>query len=150
MPSDFKELDVRKRHLKKDEGLISDNQIVVRSGFLELLNKNLQTGEIKEGDSVMADKGFEIQDHLSKLHLKLNTPPFLKNKVGFEEADVLKTQTISSHRIHFKGPLAKLKGFDFFILSSLFLFLVISVKYGQFVAYYQTCKIQLCNRFCFL
>ena len=114
MPSDFKELDVRKRHLKKDEGLISDNQIVVRSGFLELLNKNLQTGEIKEGDSVMADKGFEIQNHLSKLHLKLNTPPFLKNKVGFEEADVLKTQTISRHRIHVERAIGKVKRFRFF------------------------------------
>ena len=114
MPSDFKELDVRKRHLKKDEGSISDNQIVVRSVFLELLNKNLQTGEIKEGDSVMADKGFEIQNHLSKLHLKLNTPPFLKNKVGFEEADVLKTQTIACHRIHVERAIGKVKRFRFF------------------------------------
>ena len=114
MPSDFKELDVRKRHLKKDEGLISDNQIVVRSGFLELLNKNLQTGEIKESDSVMADKGFEIQNNLSKLHLKLNTPSFLKNKVGFEEADVLKTQTIARHRIHVERAIGKVKRFRFF------------------------------------
>ena len=59
----------------------------------------------------MADKGFEIQNHLSKLHLKLNTPPFLKNKVGFEEADVLKTQTISRHRIHVERAIGKVKKF---------------------------------------
>ena len=81
---------------------------------MELLNKNLQTGEIKEGDSVMADKGFEIQNHLSKFHLKLNTPPFLKNKVGFEEADVLKTQTISHHGIHVERAIGKVKRFQFF------------------------------------
>ena len=42
-------------------GSVSDNQIVIRSGFLELLNKKLQAGEIKEGDTIMAEKGFEIQ-----------------------------------------------------------------------------------------
>lgn len=48
----------------------------------------------------MADKGFDIGDDLAKLKLKLNIPPFLKNKVGFEEVDVIKTQTIARHRIH--------------------------------------------------
>ena len=62
----------------------------------------------------MADKGFEIQNHLSKLHLKLNKPPFLKTKVGFELADVLKTQTIARHRIHVERAIGKVKRFQFF------------------------------------
>ena len=35
-----------------------------------------------EGDATMADKGFEIVDELSKLKMKLNTPPFLKDNTG--------------------------------------------------------------------
>lgn len=49
-------------------GSILDREIVVRSGLLDLpLNKN---------DSVMADKGFTIQD-LLPLGVSLNIPPFL-------------------------------------------------------------------------
>ena len=53
----------------------------------------------------MADKGFDIQNDLKKLDLLLNIPPFLKDKVGFEEDDVIKTQTIARHRIRVEGNL---------------------------------------------
>ena len=49
-------------------GSISDREIVIRSGFL--------AQEFSEGDSVMADKGFAIQDLLS-LGTSLNISPFL-------------------------------------------------------------------------
>ena len=57
-------------------------------------------GVTKKGDAIMADKGFDIQNDLKKLGLQLNIPPFFKGKVGFEEDDVIKTQTIARHRIH--------------------------------------------------
>ena len=44
------------------EGSISDRQIVERSGFLEILRQKLITREIKRGDAIMADKGFDIQN----------------------------------------------------------------------------------------
>ena len=49
------------------EGSISDKQIVERSGFLDILRKKLTVSEIKKGDSLMADKGFDIQDELKSL-----------------------------------------------------------------------------------
>ena len=49
-------------------GSISDREIVERSGFLKL--------EFDNGDTVMADKGFTIED-LLPLGVTLNIPPFL-------------------------------------------------------------------------
>ena len=49
-------------------GSISDREIVVRSGLLDL--------PFQDKDSVMADKGFTIQD-LLPLGVSLNIPPFL-------------------------------------------------------------------------
>ena len=49
-------------------GLISDREIVTRSGFLNL--------PFDRGDSVMADKGFTVED-LLPLGVSLNIPPFL-------------------------------------------------------------------------
>ena len=43
-----------------------------------------------------ADKAFDITEDLQTL----NIPPFLKDKVGFQEEDVIRTQTIAKHRIH--------------------------------------------------
>ena len=58
----------------------------------------------------MADKGFDIGDDLAKVKFKLNIPPFLRDKVGFEEHDVIKTQTIARHCIHSSLPV-------FFLIS---------------------------------
>ena len=53
-------------------------KIVEGSGFLEMLRQKVMSGEIKKGDSIMADKGFDIHSDLKKLDLKLNIPPYLK------------------------------------------------------------------------
>ena len=82
------------------EGAISDKQIVERPGFLEILRQKVTSGEIKKGDSIIADKGFDIPNDLKKLDLNLNIPPYLKDEVGFEGDDVIKTQTVARHRIY--------------------------------------------------
>ena len=51
-------------------GSISDRQLTIQSGFLEMLKS------VPHGRSVMADKGFDIQDLLVKYGLLLNIPPF--------------------------------------------------------------------------
>ena len=62
----------------------------------------------------MVDKGFDIGDDLKQLGLKLNIPPFLKDKGGFDEGDVLKTQTIARHRIHVERAIGKVRRFRIF------------------------------------
>ena len=52
-------------------GSTSDRKIVQESGLIDLL---------KEGDHVMADRGFNIRDLLTRRGVKLNIPPFSKGK----------------------------------------------------------------------
>ena len=70
--------------------------------------------EINKGDAIMVDKGFDIQNDLKKLGLQLNIPPFLKDKVGFQEDDVIKTQTITRHCIHVERAICKVRRFRIF------------------------------------
>lgn len=63
-------------------GKISDKEITRRSGILELL---------ENGDEVMTDKGFLIQDFLDPIGAKLVIPPFLGNTGIFSKEDVTKT-----------------------------------------------------------
>ena len=93
------------------EGSISDRQIVQRSGYLDILDKKVMVHEINIGDAFMADKGFDIQNDLKKLGLQLNILPFSKDKVGFQEDDFIKTQTIARRRIYVERAICKVRGF---------------------------------------
>ena len=62
----------------------------------------------------MADKGFDIDDKLKELKLELNIPPYLKDKMGFEEDDVINTQTIAKNRIHVERAICKIRRFRIF------------------------------------
>ena len=55
---------------------------------------------LEEGDSVMADRGFEIYDLLAIKKVYLNIPPFMrcKDQLSLEEED--ETHDIASVRIH--------------------------------------------------
>jgi hypothetical protein len=57
-------------------GSISDNQICKDSGFYSLLKELKSNGSIQDGDAIMADKGFRIENELSEIHTQLNIPPF--------------------------------------------------------------------------
>ena len=70
-------------------GSISDREITMRSGFLDL--------PFDANDSVMADKGFTIED-LLPVGVSLNIPPFLGSSAQMPAADVVKTQEIASLR----------------------------------------------------
>lgn len=86
-------------------GSISDKEIVERSGFLKLPFEN--------GDCVMADKGFTIEDVLP-LGVTLNIPPFLGMSDQMSAEDVIKTQEIASLRIHVERSINKVKNFLIF------------------------------------
>ena len=83
-------------------GSISDREIVIRSGFLDL--------PFEDKDCVMADKGFTISD-LLPLGVVLNLPPFLGGDSQMSAEDVIKTQEIASLRIHIERAINKIKNF---------------------------------------
>lgn len=83
-------------------GSISDREIVTRSGLLSL--------KFDDGDQVMADKGFQIDDILP-LGVGNNIPPFLGGDEQMSPEDVIKIQQIASVRIHVERAINKIKNF---------------------------------------
>ena len=86
-------------------GSISDKELTRRCGILEWL---------EEGDSVMADRGFDIQDDLALLGVKLNIPPFLKGKQQLTQQELVETRRIASLRIHVERAMEQIKNFHIF------------------------------------
>ena len=86
-------------------GSISDKEITRCSGILDLL---------EHGDSVMADKGFNIDDLLKEKGVGLNIPPFLQSQAQFSAQDVHETKTIAKLRIHVEIAIRRIKEFHFF------------------------------------
>ena len=72
-------------------GSTSDQEIVKQSNFLNILSP---------GDSVMADKGFNIRDELASIGAILEEPSFLKSNTQFTEAEINYNKAIASLHIH--------------------------------------------------
>ena len=86
-------------------GSISDRELTKRSGLLELL---------ESGDTVMADRGFNIQDDLTPLGVRVNIPPFLRGKEQLEPNELVETRRIASLRIHVERAMERIKNFHVF------------------------------------
>ncbi|XP_077486820.1 uncharacterized protein LOC144098175 [Amblyomma americanum] len=86
-------------------GSISDREAVLKSGFLNL--------KFDKNDSVMADKGFLIDDLLASKNVKLNIPPFL-HRNALSEQQIRETKEIASLRIHVERRIRKVKSFHIF------------------------------------
>jgi len=84
------------------EGSISDKKLVEQSGLLD---------KLEVGDEIMADKGFDIQDLLAPIGVKLNIPPFLSSNSQFSCEDVLHTKKIAKLRIHVERAIGRIKEF---------------------------------------
>ena len=83
-------------------GSISDKEIVQKSGFLD---------NLEEGDIVMADKGFNIQDLLALHGVRLLAPPIMrKDNVSACASTV--TRRIASKRVHIERMIRKLKSYQ--------------------------------------
>lgn len=78
---------------------ISDKEMTRTSGILQLL---------EQGDEVIADKDFGIDDHLSDVGAKLVIPPF-KRSPQFSKEDAEKTQDIASLRIVVERVIGRIK-----------------------------------------
>ena len=85
-------------------GSISDRQLTKESGFLELLSSVLK------GKSIMADRGFDIQDLLAKYGILLNIPAFRSSSTAqLKEADVVATEKIARVHIHVERAIGQVK-----------------------------------------
>ena len=80
-------------------GSISDKELTRQSGLLALLEK---------GDSIMADRGFDIEADL------INIPPFLKGKSQLSENEMVATHRIASVRIHVERAMERIKNYHIF------------------------------------
>ena len=72
-------------------GSASDRQIVERSELSTLC---------EPGDSIMADKGFNVQDLFVTAGVTINIPEFFKRKNRISNETVLKDRKIASKRVH--------------------------------------------------
>ena len=86
------------------DGSISDKEIVRKSGILE---KELWSPR----DIVMADRGFTIEGDLKEWNVDLNIPSFLGGRAQLTTAEVIKSQTIASVRIHVECTIQRVKKF---------------------------------------
>ena len=67
--------------------------------------------KLEPGDDIMADKGFQIQDLLALLGVRLNIPPFLSGNTQMPESDVILTKKVAHLRIHVERAIGHVKDF---------------------------------------
>lgn len=72
-------------------GSTSDRQIVERSNLTSMCDPT---------DSIMADKGFDVQDIFAPMDVTVNIPTFFKKRNRMTGGTVLKDRTIASKRVH--------------------------------------------------
>ena len=89
-------------------GRFSDRKITAHSGIYNLL---------EEGDSIMADRGFELDDDLPK-GVTLNIPPFLDGRKQLNLTDEIQTRHIASVRVHVERAIERVKNYK--ILQTVF------------------------------
>lgn len=81
-------------------GSITDREIVIKSGILD---------KLKRGESILADRGFDISDLVEGKGVILNIPPFLKGKKQLSHYEVMKTRIIANRRILIENVNARAK-----------------------------------------
>ena len=72
-------------------GSASDRQIVERSHLIDTMDP---------GDSVMADKGFDVQDLFAPYDVTVNIPTFFRKRNKIASKTVLHDRKIASKRVH--------------------------------------------------
>ncbi|XP_077520323.1 uncharacterized protein LOC144130217 [Amblyomma americanum] len=90
-------------------GRVSDKALTNSSGVLE---------KFAPGRSVMADRGFTIEEECKQRSLDLNIPPFLEGRPQLSEEDENETRLIASVRIHVERVIRRIKTYR--ILSQVF------------------------------
>lgn len=81
-------------------GSVSDRQTVERSSLLQ---------NCESGDSVLADRGFNIQDFFADKDVTVNIPTFLKGKSQIPGLTVLQDRKLASKRVHIERIIGLIK-----------------------------------------
>lgn len=83
-------------------GRVSDKQITVESGFLDL---------VEQGDEILADRGFLVRDELAAHGATLKIPYFTKGKKQMSAQEVDSSWQLSRVRIHVERVIGRWKNF---------------------------------------
>ena len=83
-------------------GAASDRQIVERSNMVTMCDP---------GDSIMADKGFNVQDLFERYDVQINIPTFFKKKNQISGKTIKSDRMISSKRVHIERLIGLAKTF---------------------------------------
>lgn len=81
-------------------GRTSDNEITLKSGFLD---------NLEEGDLVLADKGFKVEGQVEERGASLRLPCFVKGGKQLHPTEVEKTRHIANIRIHVERVISILR-----------------------------------------
>lgn len=84
------------------EGRISDKEITIKSGLFNY---------IKQGDLIMADRGFNLEELCNKQKCSLIIPPFLKKRKRFTKGEIRTAREIAAARIHVERFIGRMKEF---------------------------------------
>jgi hypothetical protein len=83
-------------------GKMSDKQLTIESGLLELL---------EEGDSVMCDRGFLLEEEFKDIGVELNMPSFLNGRNQLPLAEENESRQIATFRINIERVFRDVKTF---------------------------------------
>ena len=87
----------------------SDKTITLQSGLIDLL---------QSGDTIMADREFNIQEDIAARGIRVNVPPFLGSVKQMPAAGVEKNRQIAELCIHVEHVIGQARRFD--ILNQVF------------------------------
>ena len=85
-------------------GSISDVELTRVSGFLDCIKD-------RPGISIMADRGFTIQEMLRNIGVELNIPPLLEGRQQLPAKEIQEGRRIASLRIHVERAIGRIKTF---------------------------------------
>ena len=83
-------------------GRVSDKELTRRSNLLSLL---------EPGDSIMAERGFDL-DSIMPEKTYVNIPPFLEGRKQLEHWELTQTRRIASLRMHVERAIERIKNFN--------------------------------------
>lgn len=87
-------------------GAASDRSIIEQADLLKYAGSLFE-----KGDSIMADKGFLVQDLFATFDVKINTPTLMRGKTHLSQDQRLNDVAISSQRVHVERVIGYAKTF---------------------------------------